>query len=344
VLVTTIPLDPIVITTTGDSMVVCAGDTVRLGIVNITGGSGVFNRTWRDADGNVLSSSSFIRVPVVETASYTIEVVDQCGNTGSATVSGILPVYAPLSVTLPPDRLVCLGDSLPLQAVVTGGSSYFTIYWMDSLHNDPVRWVTPVEDIRYSVNVVDRCEEEASAWMDISVEEVVLDIVVTNKGQDDWYLQAASLPYARTWLWDMRDGTRYRGDEVYHSFLDTDDHWVTLSIITPNGCTAVDSVLLIPPAQFHFPNAFTPDGDGINDLFMPVGAEITEYRVEIFDRWGALIFSSAEMNVPWDGSVNGSDAATTGVYVYKYRVAGLYLPPQEGIGHVTLLRGTTTAP
>lgn len=344
VLVTTIPLDPIVITTTGDSTVVCAGDTARVGIVNITGGSGVFNRTWRDVDGTVLGTGSFIRVAVPATATYTIEVVDQCGNTGSATVRTILPQYAALQVTLPADRLICLGDSLPLQAEVIGGSGYYTIYWMDSLNNDPVRWEAPVEDIRYAVNVVDRCGEEADTWVDISVEQVVIDIVVTNKGQDDWYLQAASAPYARTWLWDMGDGTRYRRDEVYHSFLDTDDHWVTLSIVTPNGCTAVDSVLLIPPAQFHFPNAFTPDGDGINDLFLPVGAEISEYRVEIFDRWGELIFSSAEMNVPWDGSVNGADAATTGVYVYKYRVAGLYFAPQEGFGHVTLLRGTTTAP
>ncbi|MEZ4757323.1 MAG: choice-of-anchor L domain-containing protein [Flavobacteriales bacterium] len=344
VLITTIPLDPIVITTTGDSVVVCAGDTATVGIVNITGGSGVYNRTWSDVDGNTLGAGTFIRVPVNATTPYIISVVDQCGNTGSATVSTVLPQYALLQVALPPDQLICLGDSLALQALVSGGSGYYTIHWMDSIHNDPVRWEAPVEDMRYSVNVIDRCGEEAGTAVDIEVERVVIDIVVTNKGQDDWYLQAASAPYARTWLWDMGDGTRYRDDEVYHSYFDTDDHWATLSIITPNGCLSSDSVLLKPPAQFHFPNAFTPDGDGINDFFLPVGAEITEYQVDVFDRWGELIFSSADTNVPWDGSVNGSDAATTGVYVYKYRVAGLYFAPQEGYGHVTLLRGTTTAP
>jgi gliding motility-associated-like protein len=117
-----------------------------------------------------------------------------------------------------------------------------------------------------------------------------------------------------------------------------------LSIITPNGCVGKDSVLLKPPAQFHFPNAFTPDGDGINDLFAPVSAEITEYEIAIFDRWGEQVYTSLALNTPWDGSVNGSGPATTGVYVYKYRVAGLYFAPQEGFGHVTLLRGTTTAP
>jgi gliding motility-associated-like protein len=141
----------------------------------------------------------------------------------------------------------------------------------------------------------------------------------------------------------MGDGNRFRNDEVYHSYFDTDEHWVNLSIITPNGCLGEDSVLLRPPAQFHFPNAFTPDGDGINDLFAPVGAEITEYELSIFDRWGEQVFTSTSMNTPWDGSVNGSDAAMTGVYVYKFRVAGHYFAPLEGYGHVTLIRGTTTA-
>jgi gliding motility-associated-like protein len=344
VLVSTQPLDPIVITTTGDATVVCAGDTATISILSITGGSGVFNRTWRDATGATVGTGTSITVPVPSTAFYTIEVVDQCANTASATVGAILPQYAPLSVTLPPDQRLCFGDSLLVQAVVTGGSGYYTIAWMDSIHADPVRWEAPTEDLRIEVDVLDRCGWQASSAIDIEVERVIIDIVVTNQGQDDWYLQAASEPYARTWLWDMGDGTRYRGDEVYHSYLDTDDHWVTLSIITPDGCQSTDSVLLKPPAQFHFPNAFTPDGDGINDLFLPVGAEIYEYQLEIFDRWGELIHSSADVNMPWDGSVNGSGAAMTGVYVYKYRVSGLYFAPLEGYGHVTLLRGTTSAP
>jgi hypothetical protein len=44
----------------------------------------------------------------------------------------------------------------------------------------------------------------------------------------------------------------------------------------------------------------------------------------------------------WDGKVNGSDAATTGVYVYKYRVKGHYFEADEAYGHVTLLRGSMT--
>lgn len=343
VLVSTVPLDPIVITTTGDVTVICPGDTAVVGIATITGGNGVYTRSWTDAAGTVLGTGAAITVPVPADASYTIEVVDQCGNTGTAMVSTILPQYAPFQLTLPLDQWVCAGDSLELRAAVAGGSGYYFITWSDSVHTDPTRWVAPMEDTQYTVTVQDRCGEELTESIVLQVEHVEVGIVVTNKGQDDWYLQAATLPYAQTWVWDMGDGNRFRNDEVYHSYFDTDDHWVNLSIITPNGCLGEDSVLLRPPAQFHFPNAFTPDGDGVNDLFAPVGAEITEYELSIFDRWGEQLFTSTSMNTPWDGSVNGSDAAMTGVYVYKFRVAGHYFAPLEGYGHVTLIRGTTTA-
>lgn len=344
VLVGTVPLDPVVVTTSADTLVICAGDTASVNIASITGGNGVFTRTWRDPDGTVVGVGSVLRVPVNENTTYTVTVVDQCGNEGSATVNTLVPVYAPLQVELPDQHLLCLGDSLRLQAVVSGGSGFFTLFWGDEVHNDPVRWVAPEADTRYTLNVLDRCGEVTGAEVSVAVEDVYLDIVETNEGQDDWLLQGVALPAARTYLWDMRDGTRYRTEDVRHSFLDTDDHWVTLSVITENGCTASDSVLLIPPAQFHFPNAFTPDGDGINDLFMPVGAEITSFSLLVFDRWGRQLFTSTDDKSSWDGTVNGGDAAATGVYVYKYRVAGLHLPPMEGIGHVTLLRGTTTAP
>jgi len=323
--------------------VICAGDTATVGIATITGGNGVYNRSWTDQAGAVLGTGAAISVAVPVDATYTIEVADQCGNIGSTTVSTWLPQYAPFQLTLPLDQVICAGDSLELRAAVSGGSGYYFITWSDSVHTDPVRWVAPLEDTEYTVTVEDRCGEELTESIGLDVEHVQVGIVVTNKGQDDWYLQAATLPYAQTWIWDMGDGNRYRNDEVYHSYYDTDDHWVTLSIITPNGCIGEDSVLLKPPAQFHFPNAFTPDGDGINDLFFPVGAEISQYEISIFDRWGEQVFTSVNMNMPWDGSVNGSDAAMTGVYVYKYRVVGHYFEALEGYGHVTLIRGTTTA-
>ena len=271
VLVSTVPLPPIEITTSGDVTVICPGDTTLLEVVNIIGGNGVYTLSWTNAAGQVLSTTSQLEVGVPADQVYTITASDQCGYVGSATVTTFLPVYAPFQLSVPASRTICAGDSTLLHALVAGGSGYYFVDWHGLNFTDPMLWVAPLDDTQYTVTVTDQCGEQITRSLTIGVEHVYVEIVVTNKGQDDWYLQAATLPYAQTWLWDMGDGTRYRGPEVYHSYYNTDDRWAYLWMATPNGCVGMDSVFLEVPAHFYFPTAFTPDGDGVNDLFGPVG-------------------------------------------------------------------------
>ncbi|MBL7910068.1 MAG: gliding motility-associated C-terminal domain-containing protein, partial [Bacteroidia bacterium] len=96
----------------------------------------------------------------------------------------------------------------------------------------------------------------------------------------------------------------------------------------------------------YIPNAFTPDKNGRNDVFMPYGYGIKEdnYKMEIFDRWGELIFTSTDFRKGWDGSVKGSDinadrgAAQDGVYIYKIQITDLENNKKLYVGHVTLLK------
>ena len=341
VLVSTVPLPPIVVEIVPYETVICTGDTTLLEMFSVTGGSGVYTLAWTDPNGAVLSTADTLQVGVPFDQTYTLTATDQCLNTGYAVETTRIPIYEQFRLTMPGDKILCAGDSVELLALVTGGSGYYTILWHleDSL-SDPLYWMSPDENTEYVVSAVDQCGFEAMDETEVEVEHVIMGIEVTNKGQDDWYLQAASIPYAQHWVWDMGDGTRYRHDEVYHSYVDLEEHWVTLKIVTPNGCHGVDSVLLQPPAHIYFPNAFTPDGDGINEMFGPLGHYIEEFEMTIFDRWGEQIFNTKDYNVQWDGKVNGGDEAMTGVYVYTYRVVGHLFPATDGIGHVTLLRGT----
>ena len=340
VLVSTVELPPIEIITTSDVTVICPGDTATIGVVDIQGGNGVYALTWTNSNGVQLGTNDSLDVGVPADQIYTITVNDQCGYTGSAMVSTLLPIYEPFELSLTDDLILCAGDSAMLQALVTGGSGYHFIAWEDPGYTDPVLFVSPLEDTEYQVNVIDRCGEVRTDRVMVDVEHVFTSIVVTNRGQDDWYLQAATTPYAEVWLWDMGDGTRYRGEEVVHSYLDLEEHWVYLDIVTPNGCIGEDSVLLRPPAHIYFPNAFTPDGDGINDVFGPVGHYIEDFEMTIFDRWGNEVFTTRDMSIPWDGRVRGSDRMVNGVYVFKYKAVGHLFPAVEGYGHVTLIAGS----
>ncbi|MEO8589190.1 MAG: choice-of-anchor L domain-containing protein [Flavobacteriales bacterium] len=341
VLVSTVPLPAIEITTSGDVTVICRGDSTLMEVVTVTGGNGVYTLDWTGQDGTPLTTQDNLEVGVPVTQTYTITAEDQCDNIGTATITTFIPVVEPFTLTMPADMLLCAGDSTELHPLVTGGSGYYYALWsgVDSL-TDPLRRVLPEETTEYVLTVTDQCGEQLTDDVTVEVEHVSVNIVETNLGQDDWYLQAATLPYARTWVWDMGDSTRYRGDEVHHSYMDLEEHWVTLKITTPNGCEGMDSLLIKPPAHIYFPNAFSPDGDGVNDFFGPLGHYIEEFEMTVFDRWGEQVFTTTDVAALWDGSVNGSTKGSTGVYVYTYRVVGHYFPAQEGVGHVTLLSGS----
>ncbi|MEI7981278.1 MAG: gliding motility-associated C-terminal domain-containing protein, partial [Bacteroidota bacterium] len=110
--------------------------------------------------------------------------------------------------------------------------------------------------------------------------------------------------------------------------------------VTQNGCTASDQIRIGEcPPQLWFPNAFTPNGDGINDTFHPVGTGIGAYHILIYNRWGELVFESTAMEPGWDSILNG-ELCSDGVYVFvaTYQMAGLSGETLNVHGSVTLLR------
>jgi len=87
------------------------------------------------------------------------------------------------------------------------------------------------------------------------------------------------------------------------------------------------------------PNAFSPNGDGKNDFFMPkLGIDATGVDMTIFDRWGAEIFHSAKNNEGWDGTYNGKQVADMGTYQYIIKVRFRDNSVQSYQGDFTLVR------
>ncbi len=332
----TVPLESIVVDAP-DRTVICLGDTTTLEVLGVTGGNGVYTYEWTNSEQQTVSLQDTLQVGVPADAVYTLTVRDQCGNEAVEAVYSLIPHPAPFTVDLTKDTVLCLGDSLQLWAQVGGGSGYYTIEWVDQDHSDPQLMVGPEVNAQYRVKIYDQCGEMISDEVNVGVEQPVVHIEATNAGQDDWVFEAATLPtFCRSYRWDLGDGTLSRERTLAHSYLDLEEHWVKLSVVTHTGCTAEDSVLIRPPGQLFFPNAFTPDGDGINEMFGPGTRYIEQFEMSVYDRWGQLVYSTEDVNKPWDGKVGGADPVT-GVYVYKFKAAGHLFPSQEGYGHVTLL-------
>lgn len=119
------------------------------------------------------------------------------------------------------------------------------------------------------------------------------------------------------------------------------NYTATLHVRNKNGCVNnVQHVIEIGPEfTFYIPNAFTPDGDGINDFFFGKGIGIVQYDMIIFDRWGNLIFHSEKLSDQWNGKANnGDDIAQQDVFVWKVKLTDVFGKKHNYMGTVTLVK------
>ena len=104
-----------------------------------------------------------------------------------------------------------------------------------------------------------------------------------------------------------------------------------------NGDTIVESIsntIKVPITQLiYIPTVFSPDGDGINDLFYVKGQNIGHLHLEVYNRWGQEVFSAPTLGVRWNGSYRGR-TCPTGTYVYRL----LWDKKTIKTGTVTLIR------
>jgi gliding motility-associated-like protein len=154
---------------------------------------------------------------------------------------------------------------------------------------------------------------------------------------------------ATSYYWDFGDPLATGGTNT--SILTNPSHYysvvgpyaVNLVATSIKGCkdTAKVIVEITPDFALYIPNTFTPDGNGLNDIFQPLGVGIDEenYRLDIYDRWGENIFTSNAFRKGWDGTVKGgSKIAEQGVYTYKMSVRDTQGNKHPYVGHVTLLK------
>lgn len=109
---------------------------------------------------------------------------------------------------------------------------------------------------------------------------------------------------------------------------------------TENGttCSDADSILVIVDYSFELPNAFSPNGDGLNDLFQIDNLEkLDAFRLQIFNRWGTLLYEQKGLSDFWDGTYNGSPVpVATYYYVFEYELDGEKQEPKKDF--ISLIR------
>lgn len=146
-------------------------------------------------------------------------------------------------------------------------------------------------------------------------------------------------PNVVSWDYDWGDGAVANIPNPVHEYADTGYYNITQIVATEFGCmdTADITVRVDPEFRFYIPSAFTPDADGINEEFFGSGIGIVKYNMQIWDRWGELIFESNDADFHWDGTYRG-EQVQKGVYIYQFDLMDIKGEPHKYRGHVTLFR------
>ena len=313
---------------------ICASDQLTLRL-----NSNALRYNW--LPGSTLNDPT-IKMPVATpnaTTVYTVKAsIGKCESTRQITVK---TVPYPL-VTVSPDTSVCFGNNAELRA--TGGSIY---RWTPSVFLNstnipkPVA-IRPTTSLRYVVTVRDTlgCPKPVSKTIQLGVVKIIADA-----GPSD-----TSVVLGQPLQLTATGSSFYVWDPVTwltNSFIPNpvsmpqDNILYTVKVSDSAGCFSTDTINVklykIEP-DILVPSGFTPDGDGLNDVFRPIAIgmrAITAFRV--YNRWGQLLFSTTSQGQGWNGKLAGN-AQDAGTYVWYAEGVDYLNKKIQRKGYVVLIR------
>lgn len=147
-----------------------------------------------------------------------------------------------------------------------------------------------------------------------------------------------------SWNWYFMNTAQYTSNLQNPIFVYTEPgtYAVALVVKSDKGCydTIVRPLTVGDDFGIYVPNAFTPNADGLNEIFQPKGFGIVKYNLKIFDRWGELIFETSTFEEGWDGKYHGrgDKIVQNGVYTWLIECTSVFGKAHELKGHVTLIK------
>lgn len=264
---------------------------------------------------------------VSEPGFYSVELTIACQ---TVIRNFIVESVAPPDYELSSDRTLCAGDSLNIFVETTGD-----VTWGNG---QTTSGITISESGLYSVEI---SNEECSVSDHFEVVQIDLPVIDVQSSIEK--CESHSL-----WIHPQVSNADsiFLQDHIVRFPFEINESGVFL-LTAVNGCGSAEEMILVEEVdclcQYFLPNAFTPNGDGINDLYKGVfNCEPVAFEMNIFNRWGELVFTSLDSETGWNGEMHDSGYfAPDGVYTYSVswesRINNI-IDHQTLKGHLTLIR------
>lgn len=326
----------------GNNIVICGGSNTTL---NATGGNTYIWAT--DSSLSCLNCQSTIATP----DSSIIYKVTGISNVGCKKVDSVLvEVIQPFTLSISSNDTLCIGSSVPIAAF--GNADNFSWQPTTGLNNPNIKnpIAAPTQTTVYAVIATDNnnCFKD-TATVEIKVYpipqiNIIESFVQANVGTTIPLLTTNSSDVTN-WRWVPQQWLNcYNCPAPIATVTDKIKYVVEAS--NPGGCFARDEITIEPLCNnynVYIPNTFSPNGDGVNDIFYTRGKGLFSVRsMKIYNRWGELVFNKLNIaaNNPfdgWDGTYQGKNLSSD-VYVYVIEVVCDNSQSMVLKGNIMLLR------
>ena len=318
-----------------DDTINCPEDFISFGAPAMVGAGGAgfgYSFSW---DNWFTTDPVVSDLPLVNTT-YVVQMTDVCSlDTVSDSVTVYVESHAPLSLEASPDVHICPGESVKLGALALNGGGNYTYQW-SNFNNSDSSIVSPNETTTYFVTVIDDCDTART-------EEIIVNVEVPDAKFGYDYIDANTVQFtnqssadAINFFWDFGDGSTSAEEDPNYAYPVPASYFVYLLVENQYGCIDSTSLIVDPPMNFWVPKAFSPNSDGLNDLFQIKGLGVEDFNIQIYNRWGQLMFESNDINFAWDGTYKG-EKVPIGTYVWRIESSGFNKTKIEKRGTITLL-------
>jgi gliding motility-associated-like protein len=339
----------------------CIGDTVRMKSNLLPGNSNSFQFRWFDELTNMtLSETATLQFPAYTSLTIGLEINDNCSKSIPLKTT-VLVAPMVLDSTFLTNKLDC--EPLRTEFIHPITQRHFDTrlfikwYWsvdekiIDStfaedgqaINNKPFtfekagKYLVKVElklsNQKTCNSYHDTVKANKRAIADFEFSPEVADITDTAVR----FVNRSS--FSSSYLWNLSDGTTYNAVSPFHLFQEIGDYKIELIAYNDQLCndTIVKDFTLYDIYRIFSPNAFTPNGNGFNEVWQPLIVAAKKIELMVFNRWGEMIYSTESLPVVWDGIYKG-EILEQGTYIYWLKIITVKTKAHYYKGTIELLR------
>lgn len=302
----------LLLNTISSNNITCFGAADGAFEIVASGGTPGYSYQWNNASINGTTATQ------LEAGIYEVTITDNNNCTAEANITISEPAL--LAAAIFSENITCFGyNDGEINIQTTGGTGNYTYAWNTGNYNSPL--VSTLSPAFYSITVTDEngCSDEVSATI-TQPSQIIVALADSFAIQYGDSVQLTNTISGGTgnysYLWSPDSFLGCGNCQEPFAFPELTAQY-TLTAIDESGCnaSATTTVAVIIDKTIYIPNAFSPNGDGENDMFFAFVKDVNRFSMKVFDRWGELIFASEDKNGFWDGTYKGKQLPPS-VFVY----------------------------